>query len=230
MVKSLKEDSARRIALERVVQRFASVQDLADRAQLDRADLEALAAAGALRDLSGHRHRAFWEVSGTEKALPLAPAAVLASERIEGAPLLTVPTEGENIVADYHATGLSLERHPLALLREKLLTDRCVTARELHELPHGARVRYAGIVVTRQRPGSASGVTFVTLEDETGAVNLIVWKKVGDAYRQPLLQSRLLEVRGHLQREGEVMHVIAAQLVDRSPLLGGLLTRTRDFQ
>ena len=91
-------------------------------------------------------------------------------------------------------------------------------------------MRVAGLVLTRQRPGTASGVTFVTLEDETGTVNLIVWKRVGEAQRQPLLRARLLEAQGRLQRQGEVLHVIAERLTDRSAFLGALLVRSRDFR
>ncbi len=216
-------------------QSFADVQDLAARAALDRGDLEALAAAGAFASLSGNRHLAFWEVAGTERPLPL--EAVLADvpdepvdEPIhEPTPLLRTPTEGERIVADYASIGLTLGRHPLALLRESLQSKQVLSARELERLPHGKPVRTAGIVLMRQRPGSASGVTFLTLEDETGQVNIIVWERIGEEYRLPLVESRLLEVHGELQRQDGVMHVVARRLLDRSPLLGELITRSRDF-
>ncbi|MBS0395567.1 MAG: hypothetical protein JSR54_13140, partial [Proteobacteria bacterium] len=99
----------------------------------------------------------------------------------------------------------------------------------LKELEHGARARVCGLVLVRQRPGSASGVTFVTLEDETGVVNLVVWRQVAERWRRPLLESHLLEARGRLQREGEVLHLVVERLVDRSRALGGLLARSRDF-
>jgi error-prone DNA polymerase len=204
---------------------FAGLQDLAAAAALDRGDLEALAAAGAFEALSGNRHRAFWAVAGTERELPLAPS----SRADEGTPLLVQPTEGQDIVADYRALGLSLGRHPLALLRARLRRDRILGAAELDALPHGSAVRVAGIVVTRQRPGSAGGVTFVTLEDESGNVNLVVWKKVGEAQRRPLLESRLMEAHGELQRQGRVVHVIVSRMIDRTALLGRLATRSRDF-
>jgi len=140
-----------------------------------------------------------------------------------------VPTEGQNLVADYRAVGLTLNRHPMALLRDLLKEKQVLSARELDGVRNGAPVRTAGIVVTRQRPGSASGVTFVTIEDETGSTNLIVWKAVGERYRNALVQSKMLEVAGKLQREGLVMHVIAERLVDRSGLLGALVTEVRDF-
>lgn len=115
------------------------------------------------------------------------------------------------------------------MLRERLAAGRVLSAAELAAAQHGDIVKTAGIVITRQRPGSASGVTFVTLEDETGHVNLIVWESVAQAQRRPLVESRLLEVEGELQREGLVTHVIARRLTDRSQLLGELLARSRDF-
>jgi error-prone DNA polymerase len=147
----------------------------------------------------------------------------------EGLPLLRAPREGENIVADYASVGLTLRRHPLALLRDRLTALHLCCARELRELPHGLQARTAGIVVTRQRPGSASGVTFVTLEDETGHVNLIVWRQVAERYRRALIGARLLGASGTLQREGEVLHLVVARLHDYSRLLGDLTTRSRDF-
>ena len=148
----------------------------------------------------------------------------------EGTPLLAPPTEGQNIAADYRSSGLTLGRHPLALLRAQLEGSRIVTSRGLGDLPHGRGVRVAGIVTARQRPQSAGGVMFITLEDETGYVNLIVWERVWSAARRIANGSRLLEVHGQLQREGEVTHVVAKTLVDRSSLLGSLVTHSRDFR
>ncbi|MGH8171350.1 MAG: error-prone DNA polymerase [Steroidobacteraceae bacterium] len=231
LVKSLSRSGADRLVEARRLQPFASVQDLAARAALDRGDLEALAAAGAFTSLSGNRHLAFWEVAGTERPLPLEAALEDAPYEAshEPTPLLRTPTEGERIVADYASVGLTLGRHPLALLRDSLQSKHLLSARELDSTPHGKPVRTAGIVLMRQRPGTASGVTFLTLEDETGQVNIIVWERVGDEYRRALVESRLLEVHGELQRQEGVMHVVARQLIDRSPLLGQLITRSRDF-
>jgi len=231
LVKSLSSAGADRLIEARRQQPFDSVQDLAARAALDRGDLEALAAAGAFASLSGNRHLAFWEVAGTERPLPLEPARIDAPRETahEPTPLLRTPTEGERIVADYASVGLTLGRHPLALLRDSLRSKRLFTARDLDGLAHGKPVRTAGIVLMRQRPGTASGVTFLTLEDETGQVNIIVWERIGDEYRRPLVESRLLEVHGELQRQEGVMHVVARRLIDRTPLLGQLITRSRDF-
>jgi error-prone DNA polymerase len=226
LVRGLSRDGARRLAEARGDDAFESVQAMAERAALDRGDLEALSAAGALAGLAGNRHRAAWRVTGVERPLPLLPALHIP----EGLPLLRAPGEGEDIVADYRSLGLTLGRHPLALLRTRLAAAGWLTAAELWERPSGERVRTGGIVVTRQRPGSASGVTFVTVEDETGQANLIVWQSLGERQRRILLGSRLLGVSGELQREGDVLHVIARRLEDRSSLLGELAARSRDFR
>src|SRR3984957_16479293 len=226
LVKHLSKEGATRLLAMRALRAFDGVADMAERAALDRRDLEALAAADALTKLTGHRHRAVWQVTGVERALPLLPAATAVDE---GIPLLRAPREGQDIVADYGSVGLTLRRHPLALLRDKLQRRGVVPTRELWELPNGKLVRTAGLVITRQRPGSAGGVTFVTMEDETGYVNLIVWNRVAVEQRAALLESRLLEVHGKLQREGDVQHVIAQLLTNLSSLLGDLMVASRNF-
>jgi DNA-directed DNA polymerase III PolC len=226
LTKHLSKEGAARLLGQRAVRPFTSVADLAGRAALDRRDLEALAAADALAGLAGHRHRAVWQVTGVERVLPLLPADTVADE---GIPLLRAPLEGQDIVADYGSTGLTLRRHPLALVRGKLLKRGVIPAQELWEKPNGEFVTTAGLVITRQRPGSANGVTFVTMEDETGYVNLIVWERVATAQRAALLDSRLLEVRGKLQREGDVLHVVAQRLTNLSALLGDLVVASRNF-
>jgi error-prone DNA polymerase len=226
IVKHLSQEGAQRLLAARAAGAFIHIADLAERAALDRRDLEALAAADALAGLAGHRHRAVWQVSGVERALPLLPADTVAPE---GVPLLRAPREGQDIVADYGSVGLTLRRHPLALLRDALQKRGVIPNQELWEQPDGRAVTAAGLVITRQRPGSASGVTFVTLEDETGYVNLIVWERVAAEQRAALLESRLLLVRGKLQREGDVLHVIAQQLTDLSKLLGDLTVAARNF-
>jgi error-prone DNA polymerase len=225
MLKGLSETAAARIVRCMRAGPMPDVETLAAEAALDQGALAALAAGDALAGLAGHRHRARWAVAGVEAPRPLLERSAPA----EGLPLLRRPTEGRDIVADYRSLGLTLRSHPLSLLRRRLAADRLVTAAELRRVPHGCRVRHAGIVINRQRPGSAGGVTFVTLEDETGHVNLIVWRTVAARQRKALLASRLLEVVGQVQREGEVMHLIAERLRDRSELLGDLMTRSRDF-
>jgi error-prone DNA polymerase len=226
LVKHLSKEGVARLLAARAARPFGSIADMAERAALDRRDLEALAAADALTRLSGHRHRAVWQVTGVERALPLLPAATAVDE---GIPLLRAPREGQDIVADYGSMGLTLRRHPLALLREKLQRRGVVPTQELWERPNGKMVITAGLVITRQRPGSAGGVTFVTMEDETGYVNLIVWNRVAVEQRAALLESRLLEVHGKLQREGDVQHVIAQRLTNLSSMLGDLVVASRNF-
>jgi error-prone DNA polymerase len=225
-VGGLSREGAERIVAARAEGPFRSVAGLARRARLDRRDLGALAAAGALATLAGHRHRAGWDVLGVERELPL----LADTKRAEGLPLLRAPTEGEGIVADYRSLGFTLGRHPLALVRPVLERDGWLTAAQVAELADGTPVRTGGIVVTRQRPGSAGGVIFVTLEDETGYVNLVVWSRIADEHRKAMLGARLLGVTGKLQREGEVRHVVVAALEDRSALLGRLTAKARNFR
>jgi len=227
LVKQLSVDGADRLLAARAVRAFDGVADLAERAQLDRRDLQALAAADALAGVAGHRHRAVWHVSGVQRSLPLLPAA---TGPAEGIPLLRAPREGQDIVADYGSTGLTLRRHPVSLLRAQLRRRGVLPTQDLWQQPNGKWVRTAGLVITRQRPGSAGGVTFVTMEDETGHVNLIVWNSVAAAQRAALLESRLLEVHGRLQREGDVQHVIARRLNNLSALLGDLMVVSRNFR
>ena len=237
LVKGLSGNGAQRLIEARREGEFAGVQDLARRVGLERRDLEALAAAGALASLSGHRHLAFWDVAGTERPLPLETASGPALQRQvqagrtaeEPVPMLFAPSEGENIVADYAAVGLTLGRHPLALLRPSLHAAGLCDAADTARLGHGRWVRTAGIVLSRQRPSAAKGVTFLTLEDEAGQCNVIVWERVGEQYRRALLDARLLEVHGRLQHQEGVTHLVARRLIDRTALLGALLTRSRDF-
>jgi error-prone DNA polymerase len=225
LVKGLSQAGGLRLVAARRAQPFADVGDLARRTNLNAHDMRALAAAGALAGLSGHRRHALWDVAGVERM----PALLDAAPIEEAQPLLAAPSEGENIVADYANLGLTLGRHPVALLRERLQRQRMFTAAELKALPHGRLARVTGLVTGRQRPGTASGVTFVTLEDETGMVNVIVWRDLAERQRKELLRSSLLTVYGTLEREGEVVHLIAARLRDQTALLGSLITRSRDF-
>jgi error-prone DNA polymerase len=221
----LGRDTGMRVLAARGQQVFASVEDLHVRTGLQQYELGILAAAGALAGIAGHRYRARWEVAGAEPMLPLFPVPGVA----EGIPLLRLPTEAEDISADHASMGLSLGRHPLALLRGDLRRQGFVTAEDLRGMAGDDPVRVAGLVITRQRPGSAGGVMFVTLEDETGYVNLIVWPRLAERQRQVLLGSRLLAVKGQLQRQGDVLHVIVSRAEDRSAALGALAVRSRDF-
>jgi len=225
LVCGMKEEAAARIEMARAVRPFRDVSDLARRAQLDRRDLEVLAAANALRSLAGERRAALWQ----------AVAAVPDRDLLRGAtdddetPELTSMTEGEEIVSDYRSTGLTLGRHPLALLRPRLAKMRLVPSDALMRYRNGQLARACGIVTVRQRPGTANGVMFMTLEDEAGSVNIIVWQSVLEKFRREALGSSLLAVYGVWQREGEVRHLVANRLVDVTPLLGELPTVSRDF-
>jgi hypothetical protein len=224
MINGFSLEGAARLIAARAQKPFASVDDLAARGGLSAHDLKCLAAAGALTRLAGHRRQAYWDVAGIEHANPL---AMVRAE--EPQPDLFPLSEGQDLVADYASLGLSLGRHPLALLRDRLARERLVTAEALRGLPHGCLVRTAGLVLNRQRPGTASGVTFLTLEDETGHVNVIVWRDLAERQRRELLGARLLAVYGKLERQGEVAHLVAGHLRDLTPLLGSLVTHSRDF-
>ena len=227
-ITGLPEDAAKRIVAARKDEPFASVEDLARRARLDARELQLLAQADALSGLSGHRHQAAWAVAGVDTR----PTEMLRATRVSEAPaLLAAPSEVEDTLADYQATGLTLKRHPLALLREQLAAEfKVQTAKVLHTYPGGRLARASGLVTHRQRPETAKGTIFVTLEDETGAINVIVWPKVFEAHRRALLAARLLTVYGQWQREGEVMHLVAMRMIDHSALLQGLASRSRDFR
>jgi error-prone DNA polymerase len=204
---------------------FTAVRDLAERAALGTKDLGALASAGALRGIASHRHRARWEVAGVEK-----PTELLTSLRFnEALPMLRRPTESEDIAADYRHLGLTLGRHPLALLRARLDALQILDARSVAGLEHGAKVRAAGLVITRQRPSSAAGVTFVTLEDETGYLNLVIWDRLAQSARRIVRAAALMGVAGKVQKEAAVLHVIAERLYDHSEWLGDVVTHSRDF-
>ena len=225
MIKGLPLSAAEKLVVTRANGPFDSVADLAGRAKLKKHDLECLAAGGALASLVGNRHRAHWKVAGEEIFPPLLANAAIH----ETAPCLAAPTEGEDLVADYENLGLTLGRHPLALLRRQLRKLRVMTAAELRELPHGKTTRAAGLVIGRQHPDTASGVTFVTLEDETGHINIIVWRNLAEKQHRELLTSRLLTVQGVLEREGDIIHLIAGKLIDNTAMLGKLKTVSRDF-
>jgi error-prone DNA polymerase len=225
-IAGFREDSARRVVAAREAQGpFHDVAGLCERALLDERDRALLAEAGALKGLAGHRHRARWAVGGIERQLPL--FGTVPEQRVQ----LPVPDPWQELRADYGSLGLSLGRHPLSMLRKQLAARRCRRSRELPPLAHGTPVRLAGLVTLRQRPETASGVTFVTLEDEDGLFNVVVWRHVAERQRRILLEARLLQVEGRLESAEGVQHLIAERLHDLSPLLGGMEgPRSRDFR
>ncbi|MBL0730745.1 error-prone DNA polymerase [Piscinibacter sp. HJYY11] len=231
MVSGLSIDAAERIFTARANAPFLSAEDLARRARLDARELKALANANALKALAGHRHQAAWAVAGIDTR----PTAMLRATRVHEEPaVLAPPREFDDMRADYQSVGLTLGRHPLAMLREQLRAFKVETAATLHTYPSGRLARASGIVTHRQRPPTANGTMFITLEDETGAINIIAWPQVVETQRQPLLASRLMTVYGQWQREGDdrfaVMHLVAAKVIDHTHLLAGLESRSRDFK
>jgi error-prone DNA polymerase len=226
-ISGLSEEAGQRIVEARANAPFAGIEDLARRARLNAHDLQALAEADALQGLSGHRHQAAWGVAGVDTR----PTEMLRDTRVNEAPVvLAAPTEVDDTLADYRALGLTLKRHPLELLRSELARWRIQPASVLKTYPNGRLARASGLVTHRQRPDTAKGTVFVTLEDETGQVNVIVWPGVVESQRKPLLAATLLTVYGQWQREGGVMHLVAMKLVDHSDLLQGLAARSRNFR
>jgi len=226
-VSGLAEDAARRIVAAREAGAFLSPEDLARRAELNAHELQSLAQADALHSLSGHRHQAAWAVAGIDTR----PTAMLRSTRIDEPALqLPAPDEAADTAADYRSLGLTLKRHPLALLRPQLDGFQIQTAAVLRGYPDGRLARASGLVTHRQRPQTAKGTVFITLEDETGAVNIIVWPRVFETQRKALLGAQLLTVYGQWQRQGDVMHLLAVKMIDHTGLLGGLVARSRDFK
>jgi error-prone DNA polymerase len=226
LVKGLSAAAAERIAEVRAIRPFKSVDDLARRAQLSTLDLQALARSNALLSLSGHRRQAAWQVAGMQPAPKLLKDAPIAEDDIA----LPAASEGQEIVADYTSIGLTLNRHPLALLRERFKAMNLSTALEMKSFPDRKLARTTGLVTMRQRPETASGTLFVTLEDETGVTNVIVWPGLLEKQRKEILNASLLTVYGVWQCEGEVMHLIAKRVVDHSSMLGDLTVESRNFR
>ncbi|GAA5074554.1 error-prone DNA polymerase [Lysobacter panacisoli] len=224
-VRGLSEDAGHAIVAARERRRFDDLQDMRLRARLDEKACSALAEANALRSLIGNRHEARWAVAGLERRRPLLPGSPREDDIA-----LPAPRIGEEILSDYRAVGLSLASHPMALLRPQMQARRIHGSRELRQARHGRGVHVAGLVTQRQRPATAKGTIFVTLEDEHGMINVIVWPDLAARQRKPLLDATLLSVRGRWERVDGVEHLIAAHLQDLSPMLGELHTPSRDFR
>jgi len=198
---------------------FKDIPELVARTGITQKDLRALVDAGALAKVAGHRHRAQWEALGAER-LPglLADASAVEPQTLS----LPFPSEGEDLVADYRSLGLTLGRHPLALLRDTLRQQRFIDSSSSEMRADGRLVRIAGLVTMRQRPGSANGVMFVTLEDEHGPVNVVLWPAVVERFRAAAIGAQLMGVFGTTQRESGVSALIAGQLEDLSGMLAKL--------
>lgn len=225
-IKGLPYEVAQRLIQARATQPFHSLSETRQRTGLSTHDLELLAGAHAFRAFSDSRFDSMWNVADQEAQLPL-----LADQTTTSSYTPRTPQLGETLVADYATTGVSLEAHPMSLLRPKTPFVRCHSAQQLSQLSrqHTVRVTVAGLVTTRQRPGSASGVVFLTLEDETGQINCIIWPDQVERYRQIILSSRLLKVTGRIQESHDVIHVIVDHMEDVSTWLGPLRVPSRDF-
>lgn len=226
LIQGLHEDSARRIEAARADAPFTSTGDLARRAALTRHDLNALAAGDALRTLAGHRRQASWEAAASVHSRDLLRDAAIHETEM---PQLAAPTESQTVAADYRSVGLTLRRHPVELLRPQLAARNFQPASALNGYPDKRVARACGIVTVRQRPQTSKGVIFVTLEDETGPVNVVVRPELIERQRRELLGSTLLGVYGTWQSVDGVRHLIAQRLVDLSELLGGLSMPSRNF-
>jgi error-prone DNA polymerase len=226
MIAGLQTESMTRIVAARQERVFDSAEDLARRARIEHHEMKVLAAADALMSLSGHRRQQVWDAAALRSTPELLRDAPFDEDILE----LPEAPEGEEVLFDYAAMGLTLRRHPMALLRPNLNERRLLTAEQLNAMPNGRIVRYCGIVTLRQQPETANGTVFISLEDETGVVQVICWKSLRDAQRKELLKSRLLAVYGTWQREGDVKNLIAGRLEDLTPLLGRLATESRDFK
>ena len=229
LIQGLSQSGAERLARHRPVSGYRSTAELRRLAGLNQRDMELLAGANAMPDFTSNRHQAYWQLLDHEQPSGLFAGEAAVEYRSAPCPQLPEPTEGQNVLADYASQGLTLQRHPLALLREQGHLTFCLSAEQLKTTKAGIPVQVAGLVTGRQRPGSASGVTFVTLEDETGNVNVVVWLETARRQRKPLLTARLLHVKGVLEREGEIVHVMAGKLSDLSHLIHSLPVESRDF-
>ncbi|MEY4564564.1 MAG: hypothetical protein RLZZ618_3841 [Pseudomonadota bacterium] len=226
MVAGLKAAAAERIVAARAEAPFDSSDDLARRAALEQSDMKLLAAADALMSLSGHRRQQVWDAAALHATPRLLQQAPVEEDVLE----LPLAAEGEEVLWDYASMGLTLRSHPVALLRPQLSARGLLSHSQLRGLPDGRLAKACGIVTLRQQPQTAGGTIFVSLEDETGATQVIVWKRLRERQRRELLESRLLAVYGVWQRDGEVCNLIAHHLVDLTPLLGRLVTESRSFK
>ena len=247
MIKGLNEETANAIVAARRQAPFQNAQDLAHRAQVDDQHMRFLARAGAIASLSGHRHQAHWQVAGIEKPLPLTAhtthqhvahqqartinenktadtknvgtrdifCETASNDEVQMSP----PNASKDLLDDYRYTGLSVHSHPLALLRNHSALENFRTAEQLNHFRQGQLIRIAGLVTGRQRPGTATGVIFLTLEDETGNINVIIWSSILTRFRAALLQGQLLKIKGVVEREGSVIHVVAGHVEDATDML-----------
>jgi error-prone DNA polymerase len=223
MVRGLANDHAAQILAARGAVPFASVEDVWRRSGVPLAALEKLADADAFGSLGLDRRQALWQLRGLGAApLPLFAAADAREQAREPQVALTPMTEGREVVEDYRAVQLSLRAHPLSFLRPELERRGIVRCADLERVRNGRKVEVAGIILVRQKPGSAKGVLFITIEDESGIANGILWPDRFEAQRRTVMSASMIGIKGTVQREGSVIHVIADRIEDYTGLLGAV--------
>ena len=230
LIKGFNAKAADRLVKARQNKAFTNIHDLVFRSQLNANEVEALVKANALPRLAKNRYQAQWQSLGIEENKPLLielDSNLNSTSKSEG--LIRSPTIIEDVLADYDTTGLTLNQHPISIIREKQKLAGCKMACELDNLRHGQFIKIAGIVTCRQRPATAAGVLFITLEDETGNMNIVVWKNTLEIFRKQILASQLLLIKGKIEREKKVVHIIAGHIKDISHELQDLKRPSRDF-
>jgi error-prone DNA polymerase len=229
-VSSLKTEAAQSIQMIRAETPFTSIKDFAVRTKLSEADINSLASADAFRSIAGDRYRARWQASA------LLPSSILldGSETIEDDLLMNSPSLEQNVMEDYSSIGLTLRAHPMQILRSEYPFNRCKRHVDLINLTNDGFVRIAGIVTGKQRPGTASGVMFLSLEDETGTSNIIVWQQTQERFRKEILTGKLLIIKGIVQIVTEgvttpIIHIVAGHVQNVTDRLQNLALKSRDF-
>jgi error-prone DNA polymerase len=225
LVKGLSSQGIELILQQRPESGFRYLKDI-QQSGLNKGDLSALASADVFVSLAGNRYQTRWDMMATENNLPLFANLVETDKNL----LSTTPSLIDNLTEDYRSTGLSLGKHPIAILREQDKLTRHTSAKDLPISRNKSVVTVCGIVSGKQSPGTASGVTFMTLEDDTGNINVVVWKGTAQQQRQAFLTASLLQVKGIVEREGDVIHVIAGKLTDITYLLADFKGKSRDFR
>ena len=237
LIKGLDRTSGLRIEEASNKRSFENIDDLAVRAEISDQNMRFLARADALKSLSGNRHQAHWDVAGINRPLPIANA--LPGDTINLTPssknvMRPRPTPEKNLISDYRYTGFTLGPHPMSLIKRNGNWSRYTTAKKLTESRSGQFIRIAGLVTGRQRPSTASGVIFMTIEDETGNINVVIWTGILKKFRSAVLQGQLLKIKGVVEKEGAVIHVVAGHIDDASHLFTNMThddvnLKSRDF-
>jgi error-prone DNA polymerase len=226
-IKGLSQAGAERLIQSREAGSWTSLGALKQKAQLDQKDLDRLVDSGACLRLSGHRHQSHWQATGFAAPPPLfEPLGWASGDEVT----LNAPSEIEDIKADYNSLKFTLGRHPMNIIRpQNKALKRTLEATQLPSIRHGRFVEVAGLVTGRQRPSTASGIIFMTLEDDTGNINVVIFNTVLERFRAETLKGQLLRVKGILERKGSVIHVVAGHLEDLSFLLKDFSMKSRDF-